>query len=104
MCASIHAIKYIHKYIYKGSDRTTAQLGSEGDEVQRHLHGRYIGPTEIVWRLFEFGMQEEYPAVMHLAIHLPGEQPVYFPDGESAEGLRNRMETAPSTLMAYFSV
>ena len=102
VCASIQSIKYIHKYIYKGSDRTTAQLGSEGDEVQRHLHGRYVGPTEAVWRLFEFGMHEEYPAVMHLAIHLPGEQPVYFTDSETAEDLRNRMESARSTLMAYF--
>ena len=49
VCASIHAIKYIHKYIYKGSDRTTAQLGSESDEIQRHLHERYIRPTEAVW-------------------------------------------------------
>ena len=52
VCASIQSIKYIYKYIYKGSDRTTAQLGSDGDEVQRHLHGRYVGPTEAVWRLF----------------------------------------------------
>ena len=102
VCASIQSIKYIHKYIYKGSDRTTAQLRSEGNEVQRHLHGRYVGPTKAVWRLFEFGMHEEYPAVMHLAIHLSGEQPVCFTDIETAEDLRNRMKSACSTLMAHF--
>ena len=85
VCASIQSIKYIHKYIYKGSDRTSAQLGSYGDVVQRYLHGRYVGPIEGVWRLFEFGIHEEYSAVMHLAIHLPGEQPVYFTDSETAE-------------------
>ena len=33
VCASIQSIKYIHKYIYKGSDKTTAQTGNEWDEV-----------------------------------------------------------------------
>ena len=102
VCASIHSIKYIHKYIYKGSDKTSAQLGNEDDEVQRYLQGRYIGPTEAVWRLFEFGMHEEYPSVMHLAIHLPGEQPVYFHENTSANDLHDRMQSARSTLMAFF--
>ena len=39
---------------------------------------------------------------MHLGIQLPGEQPVYFPDGESEEGLCNRKKTVRSTLMGYF--
>ena len=33
ICASIHAIKYISKYIYKGPDRTTLRLDSNDDEV-----------------------------------------------------------------------
>ena len=102
VCASIQAIKYIHEYIYKGSDRTSVQLVNEGDEVQRYLQGRYIGPTEAVWRLFEFAMHEEYPSVMHLAIHLPGEQPIYFNEEESADELHHRIESARSTLMAFF--
>jgi len=72
VCASIQAIKYIHKYIYKGSDRTTLRLQetANADEVQRHLQGRYIGPCEAIWRLFEFRMHEEYPAVYHLRLLL----------------------------------
>ena len=27
VCASVRAVKYIHKYIYKGNDRTTVELG-----------------------------------------------------------------------------
>jgi len=39
VCASIQAIKYIHKYIYKGSDRATLRLQetTNSDEVQQHL-------------------------------------------------------------------
>ena len=37
VCASVQAIKYIHKYIYKGSDRTTIQLSFENDEVNKYF-------------------------------------------------------------------
>ena len=40
ICASVEAVKYIHKYIYKGHDRTTievsaAQEGAGKDEIKR---------------------------------------------------------------------
>ena len=38
VCGSVKAVKYIHKYIYKGGER--AILDSEHDEVKRHGHGR----------------------------------------------------------------
>ena len=47
-------------------------------------------------------MHEEYPSVMYLAIHLPGEQPVYFHENTSANDLHDRMQSARSTLMAFF--
>ena len=58
------------------------------DEIQRYVQGRYIGQTEAVWRLFEYDTHEESPTVIHLAIHLPGEQPVYFAEGVDADTLR----------------
>ena len=102
VCASIQAVKYIHKYIYKGSDRTTLQLQSNDDEVARYLQGRYIGPTEAVWRLFEFAVHEEFPPVIHLAIHLPDQQPVYFNSDIAVTDLQNRLDAAQSILMAFF--
>ena len=47
-------------------------------------------------------MYEELPAVIHLAIHLPGEQPVYFADNSDIETICNNMEAARTTLMAFF--
>ena len=95
-------MKYIHKYIYKGGDKATAVIEGEIDEIERYLHGRYVGPTKAIWRLFEFRMHEEFPAIVHLAIHLPGEQAVYFTGDEDLEVLQNRLETAHSTLTAFF--
>ncbi len=37
ICASICAIKYIHKYIYKGHDCTTMQFGCQPNEVEQYL-------------------------------------------------------------------
>ena len=102
-CASVKAIKYIHKYIYKGSHQTTIALHLQSNKVTRHLHGRYIGPTEAIWRLFEFPMHEEYPSVQTFAVHQPGEPIVYFNPELTTEEVREQMENACSTLMAFFN-
>ena len=105
VCTSVKAIKYIHNYIYKGSDRTTLQLQAVegGDEIKKFLQGRYIGPCEAVWRLLEFRMHEEFPAVYQLPIHLPGEQPVYFSETATAIELQAHLDIAKSKLMAWFA-
>ena len=102
VCALIQAIKYIHKYIYKGSYRTTLQLDTNTDEIQKYVQGRYIGPTEAVWCLFKYSTHKESPTVIHLAIHLRGEQPVYFAEGVDVVTLRIQMETARTTLIGFF--
>jgi len=78
VCGSVQAVKYIHKYIYKGGDRATVIIESDRDEIKRYLHGRYIGRTEAVWRLFEYSTHGEEPPVMHLQLHLPDQHPIYF--------------------------
>ncbi|POM69486.1 Helitron helicase-like protein [Phytophthora palmivora] len=47
VCATNKAVKYIYKYVYKGSDMTTITI--EGEEIQaneilQYLLGRYISP------------------------------------------------------------
>jgi len=102
ICGSIQAIKYIHKYIYKGSDQSAVQVLSEKDEVKRYLNGRYIGPTEAMWKLFEFKVHEELPPVIHLSINLPGEQAVYFPEGIDIREPQERVQNAQTTLTSLF--
>ena len=102
VCGSVKAVKYIHKYIYKGGDRATAIVESEHDEIKRHLHGRYIGPTEAVWRLFEFSTHQELPAVIALALHLPGQQAVLFSVQGDQGDLRERLDRFTTTLLAFF--
>jgi hypothetical protein len=79
VCSTLHAVKYLHKYIHKGGDRSVTALenpqtvvesldahadvpaqGTEGeqqasdDEIRRYLEGRYISTGEAVWRALEF--------------------------------------------------
>lgn len=71
ICASVRAIKYIHKYIYKGSDRITIEVQNK-DKIRCHLQARYIGPCEAMWRLLGYKVHQEKPSVQRLDIHLPG--------------------------------
>jgi len=76
--ASIKAVKYIYKYVYKGHDRTTMQFGRSIDEVKLYLDVRYISSCEAMWRLYLFNMQKHIPTVVHLQVHLPNEQPIIY--------------------------
>ncbi|PIA60482.1 hypothetical protein AQUCO_00300169v1 [Aquilegia coerulea] len=80
ICASVRAVKYIHKYIYKGHDRTTMVVGAEDDEIQQYLDARYVGPTEAAWRLYGFRIHEELPCVTRLALHLKAYTYQQFPE------------------------
>jgi hypothetical protein len=101
VCTTVQAVKYKHKYIYKGHDRATLQI-TENDEITRYLTCRYIGPCQAAWSLFEFPTHEEYPTVVRLALHLPSQQNVVFGADASAETLEQRAERARTTLMAFF--
>ena len=108
VCASVKAIKYIHKYIYKGHDMATLQVDGNGnqvqviDEIKEYIDGRYIGPTEACWHLFEFKMHEEKPSVYRLPVHLENEQMVFFDDDDDLEEVENRAANKDSQLMAWF--
>jgi hypothetical protein len=75
----------------------------QDDEISQYLQGRYIGPSEAVWRLFEYPVHEEFPPVIQLAVHLPGQQPVYFDPDLPLQELQERLDAAHSTLTAFFA-
>jgi hypothetical protein len=47
--ASIKAIKYIYKYVYKGHDGTIAEIARNNNEVQQYLDARYVSACEALW-------------------------------------------------------
>lgn len=101
ICNSVEYIKYICKYVNKGSDQAMIALrnNNQFDEVTRYQSGRYISSSEAVWRILSFPIHERYPPVIHLDVHLEGGQRVYFQPKNVAERMNSPRQT---TLLAFF--
>ena len=99
-CVSPMAAKYLFKYVTKGSDRAMATLQDEYNEVKEYQNLRSIGASEACWRLFEFGITNQYPAVQALRVHLDGEQYITFEEGQ--EPIVAQQEAKSTELTSFF--
>ncbi|GFU82854.1 uncharacterized protein TNCV_266511 [Trichonephila clavipes] len=61
-CNSVNSIKYICKYVNKGTDQTTFSVEDQ-DEVSRYESSRYISSPEAFWRILCFSIHERLPPV-----------------------------------------
>ena len=107
-CASIKAIKYLHKYVFKGSDMANIEISEQNetrdyDEISQYVDGRYVSPHEACWRLLEFKMHDRSHHIERLAIHLPLQQWIQFEEGQEQEALE-RASHKETTLTAYFKL
>ncbi|KAF4530354.1 hypothetical protein B566_EDAN018479, partial [Ephemera danica] len=107
VCSSISSVKYLYKYIYKGHDRASAVLSSNGqqqqnyDEIRRFLDTRYVAGPEAAWRLQAKKLNKTSHAIIQLAVHLPGQQSVFFQAGQEQEALQ-AAQGSHSHLTAWF--
>ena len=93
---STSSVKYLHKYIHKGSDRIMVQVAGKStqDEITRFIDGRYLGGTEAFWRHYEYSLRHQYPPVKKLALHLENEQIVVFDENcDLREAAKKKNET-----------
>jgi hypothetical protein len=81
------AAKYITKYTHKRPNRATLQL-QQRNEVSDFKDSGYIAASEATWRLFEFVIHHQEPAVISLQIHLPGQHMVVFDPHEATFSTR----------------
>ena len=99
ICSSIKAIKYVLKYIQKGSDQAIFELQQserdkiqqnqpERDEIKNYQSVRYFGASQAAWRILQFPIQERHPTVLPLPVHLQNGQRVYFTE-ENAQNVAN---------------
>lgn len=101
-CNSVKSIKYICKYVNKGSDMAVFGLEhAQTDEITQFQLGRYISSNEAVWRILAFNIHERYPAVVHLSVHLENGQRVYFRE-ENAQAIA--AQPPNTTLTAFFEL
>ena len=109
VCTSLHAIKYIYKYIFKGFDCANISIRSDGnpelryDELSNYISCRYVSAPEAMWRLRESPMHDRSHAVMRLNVHLPNQQTVVFEAGHEEEALL-AAQTGKTKLERWFSL
>ena len=102
-CHSVKSIKYICKYVNKGSDQAVFNLHNTTpiiDEVQAFQLGRYISSNEAVWRILGMQIHERHPTVMYLSVHLENGQRVYF----TSENIHDQLDKSSTTLTAFFKL
>ncbi|XP_063901249.1 uncharacterized protein LOC135120859 [Zophobas morio] len=100
-CNSVKSIKYICKYVNKGSDMAIFGIANPNapvNEIEQFQMGRYISSNEAVWRILGFDIHERFPAVMHLSVHLENGQRVYF----TVDNAPQRVADPPNTTLTAF--
>ena len=98
---SIQAIKYIYKYIYKGTNYAILTIKTQ-DKVKQYLQGCYISLLEALQQLFKFTIYKEYPPIQALAIYLLGCYLVIFNKVATANQLRKCLEQSILMLIGFF--
>ncbi|KAL8621594.1 hypothetical protein ACOMHN_026265 [Nucella lapillus] len=114
ICRSIKSIKYVLKYVHKGTDQAVFQLQKAGtaqqedhqqnnmDEISMFQNARYIGSIEAGWRLLGNDIHERFPMVQRLSVHLENGQRVYFRQDNAMD--RAHGPPPATTLTAFFQL
>ncbi|XP_053968413.1 uncharacterized protein LOC128869838 [Anastrepha ludens] len=93
VCTTVKNVKYIYKYVYKGYDGATVEIGAlhndRIDEIINYLNGRYVGSTEAMWRIYEYPMHYQSHSIIRLDIHLPNTQNIVFREGQERQAIAN---------------
>jgi len=101
--ARLGTVKYLSKYIYKGSNRATMEIsGGMQNEIKAYLDGHFIDPTKACWKIFEFNMHRESLVVQHLPIHLPNEHYVNFHVHQTVNKVLARQNVEKTQLTTWF--
>ncbi|XP_050875206.1 uncharacterized protein LOC127078827 [Lathyrus oleraceus] len=111
-CNQSTSIKYLFKYINKGSDRISVVIQSSDeniigekksiDEIKKYLNCRYISPSEACWRIFSYSIHDRKPIVERLFFHMEGENSVYYKDFEQIGNVLLKPSVTESMFTTWF--
>ncbi|KAF0706862.1 hypothetical protein AaE_013911, partial [Aphanomyces astaci] len=105
VCTSIKAVKYMYKYVYKGSDRITYAVFTDRerqpmlDEAREYVEGRYVTSLEAITRIRCYDLQRMTHAVEVLPMHEKGQQHCTYDETHDAES-RNQKTKLISFFLA----
>ena len=102
VCGSVQSIKYFYKYVYKGHDCATLDVCFV-NEMKDYIDCRYVSSNEAAWRILEFEISKSSHSVERLDLYLPGQQPVYFREGNEVQQIE-QAAARDSKLSAFFKL
>ncbi|XP_071719581.1 uncharacterized protein [Rutidosis leptorrhynchoides] len=116
-CGTTSLIKYLFKYISKGTDRVAVRIakpiGSDSrqsqqqtqpvDEIKNFIDARFICPHEAYWRIFNFPIHHREPAVQILAVQDENMQLVKFPGKQPLRAIVENSEAKKTTLTEWLN-
>jgi len=102
ICASIKSVKHIYKYIYKGPDHATLEMGGVINKVKTYLDSRYISSVEAVWSIMEFSLHLEWPSIYCLPIHLLNKDMVVCDPTKNVQDVLDCAEAREICLTGWF--
>ncbi|GKE42288.1 hypothetical protein Tco_1469572, partial [Tanacetum coccineum] len=113
-------IKYLFKYISKGTDHVVARISKNStdatgpsngastsrpriviDEIKNYLDARYISPHEACWRIFKFEIHYRESAVQILSVHLQNIQRVIFKERDHLDSIVVNAHRKKTTLTEW---
>ena len=119
ICTMVLAVKYLFKYCFKGHDCARIKISNADvfpsdncaninnntrlnyDEITQYLDTRYVFPPESIYRIFTYDLNRLSHVIYRLAVHLEGEQNIYFEEGHEQECVDKYKD---STLTAWFKL
>ncbi|KAM3264712.1 hypothetical protein P3L10_001706 [Capsicum annuum] len=107
LCNYSRSVKYLFRYINKGSDRANATIECRDivevhDEIKRYLDCRYISTIEACWRIFKFYIHHREPAVERFPFHLERENTIVFEEEERSKNIRRRPDVVKTKFTKWF--
>ncbi|KAL6581948.1 hypothetical protein OROMI_005962 [Orobanche minor] len=104
-CNQSRSLKYLFKYISKGSDMTGVKfVGERDDEIKKYESCRYVSACEAIWKIFSFDLHYRTPAVERLSFHLEDEQGISFKDGDYLPDLVNKPTVKQSKFLQWMEI
>ena len=103
ICSRLKTVKYLYKYIYKGHDRVSHDGDNKGiDEIRDYQDARWVSAQEALWRIYDFKLNEIYPPVINLQLHIPNMQCVSYWENQNLKKLIHWDHVSKTMLTEYF--
>lgn len=108
-CNQNTSIKYLFKYMNKGSDRISAvivlnKIGVDESnyKIKQYLDCRYVPPSKLCQRIFSYYVHGGKLAVERLFFHMEGKNSVYYKDFEQIGNVLLKASVTESMFTSWF--